>query len=830
MDVRFSMKSLSLNMRKPFLSVIIILSSLFSKSTVQAQNPQWNAAEIKLNLEKLNVLGSVLYFAAHPDDENTRLIAWLAQEKKYKTGYLSLTRGDGGQNLIGTEQGIGLGLIRTQELLAARRIDKGEQFFSSAYDFGFSKTPEETFAFWDKQRVLREAVWLIRKFRPDVIITRFPPDARGGHGHHQASAILAHEAFKAAADPQQFPEQLEHVQPWQAKRLLWNTFNFGGQDNTAEDQLKVDIGAYNALLGASYGEIAAHSRSSHKSQGFGSAAQRGSSTEYFEYVDGVPASTSLLEGVDTSWKRVKNSAKVQSRILKIIQNYQVDRPEASVSDLIQLHQELDQIDDVYWRGEKKKEVEKLILACSGIWFESIARNTDYAVGDRIHIDNAIITRATGVDVELLKLNGKAINKKLAGNLLFKDSIFVNADNLTQPYWLIEAHAKGKFNVSDFSLTGYPDNPNKPKVHFELAVNGMPIAFDQDIEYKYTDPVRGELYHPIAIMPQITAKSESPLALIRNGEAINIRVSFQKHGQIPNQAAKLRVLAPKGWEIVPTELDLQFDAHTTVLSKEIHIRPLDADISSIDTLRFQQEQKEPLREVKAIDYSHIPEIVYFPETAIKISNIQLLNEVKHVAYVHGAGDLIPESLNAIGIHVDVLSSEQLLKTDLAAYDAVILGVRSFNVNKNIAQVQTKLLDYVQGGGTVLTQYNVSNGLVSKNFGPYAFSLGRNRVTDELAPVHYDEKDPVFNYPNKITAADFENWVQERGLYFAENIDKRYRTPIAMHDPGEGLHKGSLLVTSYGKGKFVYTSLSFFRQLPAGVPGAYRLFVNLLSKSK
>jgi len=824
------MKSLSLNMRKPFLSVIIILSSLFSKSTVQAQNPQWNAAEIKLNLEKLNVLGSVLYFAAHPDDENTRLIAWLAQEKKYKTGYLSLTRGDGGQNLIGTEQGIELGLIRTQELLAARRIDKGEQFFSSAYDFGFSKTPEETFAFWDKQRVLREAVWLIRKFRPDVIITRFPPDARGGHGHHQASAILAHEAFKAAADPQQFPEQLEHVQPWQAKRLLWNTFNFGGQDNTAEDQLKVDIGAYNALLGASYGEIAAHSRSSHKSQGFGSAAQRGSSTEYFEYVDGVPASTSLLEGVDTSWKRVKNSAKVQSRILKIIQNYQVDRPEASVSDLIQLHQELDQIDDVYWRGEKKKEVEKLILACSGIWFESIARNADHAVGDRIHIDNAIITRATGVDVELLKLNGKAINKQLAGNLLFKDSIFVNADNLTQPYWLIEAHAKGKFNVSDFSLTGYPDNPNKPKVHFELAVNGMPIAFDQDIEYKYTDPVRGELYHPIAIMPQITAKSESPLALIRNGEAINIRVSFQKHGQIPNQAAKLRVLAPKGWEIVPTELDLQFDAHTTVLSKEIHIRPLDADISSIDTLRFQQEQKEPLREVKAIDYSHIPEIVYFPETAIKISNIQLLNEVKHVAYVHGAGDLIPESLNAIGIHVDVLSSEQLLKTDLAAYDAVILGVRSFNVNKNIAQVQTKLLDYVQGGGTVLTQYNVSNGLVSKNFGPYAFSLGRNRVTDELAPVHYDEKDPVFNYPNKITAADFENWVQERGLYFAENIDKRYRTPIAMHDPGEGLHKGSLLVTSYGKGKFVYTSLSFFRQLPAGVPGAYRLFVNLLSKSK
>ncbi|MGE8241066.1 MAG: PIG-L family deacetylase [Sphingobacterium sp.] len=824
------MKSLSLSMRKPFLSVIILLASMLSKSTVQAQNPQWNAAEIKLNLEKLNVLGSVLYFAAHPDDENTRLIAWLAQEKKYRTGYLSLTRGDGGQNLIGTEQGIELGLIRTQELLAARKIDKGEQFFSSAYDFGFSKTPEETFAFWDKQRVLAEAVWLIRKFRPDVIITRFPPDARGGHGHHQASAMLAHEAFKAAADPKQFPEQLQYVQPWQAKRLLWNTFNFGGQDNTSEDQLKVDIGNYNALIGASYGEIAAHSRSSHKSQGFGSAAQRGSSIEYFEYVDGTPAKASPLEGIDTSWKRVANSGTVQSLIAKVNQNYQMDKPESALPDLIQLYKALDQINDVYWKNEKKKEVEKLILACAGIWFESIAKNPEYAVGDKINVDNAIIARRPDVIVQLAKLNGKEIHKNLVNNLLLKDAIAVSSTNSTQPYWLNEPHAKGKFNVSDFNLTGYPENPNNPKVRFELLINGTAIAFDQNIQYKYTDPVRGEIYNPIVVLPQLTAKSSSPLALTQNAQSVKVNLLFQKNGQDPAQSFNVKTIGAKGWEISPASFDLQFASGVSNLSKEITISPLDATVSSIDTLLFQVNQKDRLKEIKTIAYNHIPEIVYFPDVAIKMSNINLSNEVKKVAYIHGAGDLIPESLSAIGIKVDVLTSEQLLKSDLSGYDAVILGVRIFNVNKDIAQIQNRLLDYVNNGGTVVEQYNVSNGLVSKNFGPYAFSLGRSRVTDELADVHFDEKDPVFNYPNKITKADFDNWVQERGLYFAENIDKRYRTPIAIQDPGEPLHKGSLLITDYGKGKFVYTSLSFFRQLPAGIPGAYRLFVNLLSKSK
>lgn len=817
-------------MRKPFLSAIIILAGILSASIVKAQHPQWNAAEIKLNLEKLNVLGSVLYFAAHPDDENTRLIAWLAQEKKYRTGYLSLTRGDGGQNLIGTEQGIELGLIRTQELLAARKIDKGEQFFSSAYDFGFSKTPEETFEFWDKRRVLSEAVWVIRKFRPDVIITRFPPDPRGGHGHHQASAILAHEAFKAAADPTQFPEQLQFVHPWKAKRLLWNTANFGGQNNTREDQLKIDIGDYNSLLGTSYGEIAAQSRSSHKSQGFGSAAQRGSSIEYFAYVDGSPAEKTLLDGVDTSWKRIQNSAEIQSLIDHINQTYQIDKPELVIADLIQLHKALEQITDDYWRNEKKREVEQLILACGGIWFESIAKSPSYALGDQMKVDHSIIVRRPNVSVELTQINGHDMHETLKTNRLQKDSVLIYANSTTQPYWLIEAHSKGKFNVSDFNLTGYPENPNAPQLSFGLRINGKNIIFHQPIQYKYTDPVRGEIYNPIVILPQLSAKSSSPLALTQNAAAVKVNLTFNKNGLQQTGTFNIISNIPKGWEVSPPSFDLSFDKGGSTLTKEITIKPIDKSKSSIDTLSFQLAKKEHLKEIKTIDYPHIPSIVYFPDVAIKMSNINLINEVKRVAYVHGAGDLIPESLASIGIKVDVLTSEQALKADLNSYDAVILGVRIFNVNREIAQLQNRLLSYVNMGGTVLEQYNVNNGLISKHFGPFPFSIGRNRVTDEMAKVHFDKNDPIFNSPNKISDADFEHWIQERGLYFAEDIDKRYRTPITIQDPGEPLHNGSLLIAQYGKGKFVYTSLSFFRQLPAGIPGAYRLFVNLLSKSK
>src|SRR5215217_3090744 len=263
------------------------------------------SADIYLGLKKMNVLGSVLYIAAHPDDENTRLLTYFSKDRLYRTGYLSLTRGDGGQNLIGNEQGLALGLIRTQELLAARRIDGAEQFFTRAFDFGFSKSPEETFTKWDREKILSDVVWVIRKFQPDVIITRFPTTGEGGHGHHTASAILANEAFSAAADPNRFPEQLKYVKPWQAKRILWNTFNFGGTNTTNADQFHFDDGIYNPLLGKSYGELGAESRSQNRTQGTGSTSVIGQAFEYFRTTKGDPPINDLMDGVDVSWKRVK---------------------------------------------------------------------------------------------------------------------------------------------------------------------------------------------------------------------------------------------------------------------------------------------------------------------------------------------------------------------------------------------------------------------------------------------------------------------------------------------------------------------------------------------
>src|SRR5450631_3397627 len=297
-----------------------------------AQNPETvSASDILLRMEKLQVLGSVLYIAAHPDDENTRLLAWLSRDRLYRTGYLSLTRGDGGQNLIGDEQGIELGLIRTQELLAARRVDGADQFFSRAYDFGFSKTTAEALKIWNEQKILSDVVWIIRKFQPDIIITRFPEDKRAGHGQHSASSVLARMAFTAAADPKQFTEQFAYgVHPWQATRLFWNNYNFGSINTTREDQLKIEVGGFNPLMGKSYGEIAADSRSQHRSQGFGVPHSRGSTTEYFSLTAGEKADSSLMQNIDCSWNRIPAGAAIASAISVMTKKYDMSAPEKSI--------------------------------------------------------------------------------------------------------------------------------------------------------------------------------------------------------------------------------------------------------------------------------------------------------------------------------------------------------------------------------------------------------------------------------------------------------------------------------------------------------------------
>ncbi|MHC8948763.1 PIG-L family deacetylase [Sphingobacterium hungaricum] len=803
---------------------LFIFFLAFQSSLSFAQSNQASSSSIMMQIDKLNVLGSVLYFAAHPDDENTRLIAWLSSDRNYKTSYLSLTRGDGGQNLIGSEQGINLGLIRTQELLAARKIDQGEQYFSSAYDFGFSKTHEETFKFWEKEEVLREAVWIIRKLKPDVIITRFPPDERGGHGHHQASAILAHEAFIAAADPKKFPEQLDVVDVWQAKRLLWNTANFGGMNNTSEDQLKIDIGHYNPLLGQSYGEVAALSRSQHKSQGFGSAASRGQSFEYFEYVAGEPAKTDLFDGVNTTWGRVANSAQIQTLAQKIQNEFDQKSPQKSVPDLVNLYQLVEKINDVFWREEKLKEIQHLILDCAGIWMQAKANSINYTTADKIEVRNDLIVRNPSVDVQLLMINGQSIQKTAPINKLESFTSIVNYPKITQPYWLKNPFTLGKFSVEEKDF-GYPENPDHPKVSFVLSILGTTFTIEKPIQYSYVDPVRGEVFVPISVTPDITGSASNPVVLLANGKPNVLQVTFTNQSASKKNYS-IEVKANPAIQVTPHKIDLTFKEAGESITQEFEVTS-QKNSNEAAAIQFQ-EAGNNIKSLQEINYDHIPKISWFPELAVRVQPLAIEIPIKKIAYIAGAGDLVPEALRAVGISVDVLSEKQLASPLLNQYDAVVFGVRAFNVNAALQRFKSSILSYVENGGTVLMQYNVNSGFNSANLGPYPFSISRNRVTEEDAAVKFDASDKDLNFPNKITAVDFDGWVQERGLYFAENIDKAYRTPLRMHDVNEPERNGSLLIADYGKGKFVYTSLAFFRQLPAGVPGAYRLFVNLLTK--
>ncbi len=801
--------------------------------------PKASTGAIEDNLQGLNTLGSVLYLAAHPDDENTRLLAWLVREKHYRTGYLALTRGDGGQNLIGTEQGELLGLVRTQELLAARRVDGAEQFFTRANDFGFSKNPEETLKIWDKEKVLGDVVWVIRKFRPDVIICRFPTTGEGGHGHHTSSAILAQEAFAAAADPKRFPEQLKYVPVWQVKRLLWNTFNFGGTNTTSSSQFRVDVGGYNASTGKSYGEIAAESRTNHKSQGFGSASQRGQSFEYFKTILGDAPKQSLMDGVDTTWKRVKDPAEISKDVAAVQKDFNPVHPENSVNALVGLLTKAESIEDAYWRNTKTKQIKELIAACAGLWFESTALEQTYPVGEGISTSNEFIIR-NPVNVSSVLIDNGQIKCSVTGirtpyiktnetqKIVF-DAIKnkIPAKQVSQPYWLVQDHGIGTYNLPADTLTGYPENTDYPKVIFEFTINGKKIRYNTPVMYKYTDPVRGELYQPVEITPPVTADIEEPVYILSGKDSLKIHVKLKSFVE---GSGSVRLKPVPGWNITPDKIAFTNKHVEDEWAVDFTAKPTDttASVNNIEAEVMVKGKTWSLG-LKRIAYTHIPNITLFPPARARLVKANLKTAGKKVGYIAGAGDKIPEALRQLGYTVIPLTESDIIGGNLSSYDAIITGVRAFNVNNRIAFEQPALMEYVNNGGNLVVQYNTAGRMITERVGPYPFDVVNERVTEEDAKVTItDSTNAVLNYPNKITAADFDGWVQERGLYFAANADSHYSAPLEMHDTGMAPNKSSLIVTDYGQGRFVYTSLSFFRQLPAGVPGAYKLFINLLSR--
>ncbi len=814
------------------LTLLLLWFPLYAQS-----NPEWNAAQIKESLEKLNTVGRVLYVAAHPDDENTQLLAWLANDQKYRTAYLALTRGDGGQNLVGDEQGPFLGLIRTEELLAARHNDGAEQFFSHALDFGFSKTAKETFQFWGHERILRDVVWIVRKFRPDIIICRFPEDKRAGHGNHWASAILAHEAFKAAADSTRFPEQLRYVKTWQARRILWNTYNFGNTHTTASDQFKINIGGYNPLLGKGYGEIAARSRSMHKSQGFGSAPSYGTHWEYFKTIEGSTPKQRLMDGVNTTWARVDGGEAVSTLIQQALKEYDASHPAEITPLLLKIKAAIHRISDTVLRDQKEKEVNKLILACNGILLNAYSSQPYIVAGQKLKVQTVAINRGDQpVVLKSVTVAGqeKPVSEKLTEEVPNKNNYEIQVPRdipISQPYWLIKKPAAGYYKISNPLLVGKPEPPPSLTVQYDLNIGHQPLKVTRQILYKYTDPVRGAVTDPLVVTPPATANIQNEVYVFTDQTPQEVEVRLKSYEENVEGTAHLEAPGP----FTVQNNDQAFSLKRSGDEKIVHFtlspsHPVKQSLSDTLAVHLKINGKTYDRGIKVIALNYIPTITVFPFAEAKIAAVPLKKggSGDQIGYIMGPGDKVPDALEQIGYHVKLLSDRQLHSMDLQQFDAIVVGIRAYNTRKDLRYVQRRLMQYVKSGGTMVVQYNKNFDLVTDSIGPYPFKVTRDRVTDETAKVAFLlPQDPVLNIPNKITETDFDGWIQERGLYFVDQADPHYRKPLAMHDPGEAPLDGSLIVCNYGKGKYVYTSLDFFRDLPAGVPGAFRLFVNLIA---
>jgi len=843
--------------------------------------------------------------AAHPDDENTALLTYLARGRKVRTGYLSLTRGEGGQNLIGPEQGDALGVIRTQELLAARRIDGAEQFFSRAVDFGFTKTAKESLDKWGHDKLLSDVVWVIRRFRPDVIILRFSGTPRDGHGQHQASAILGKEAFSAAADPARFPDQLRWVEPWQAKRLMWNMAAFNRQQQQeaekAPNKITIDLGEYDPVLGHSYSEIAGMSRSMHRSQAMGTAERRGSDKNYIVTVAGEPAVHDIFDGIDITWNRIPGGAPIGQTLADAARSFRPEKPEGTLPLLIKatsmmanLHQPI--VD------RKREEIQEAIALCSGLWLDATADKFAVIPGATLKLKATALSREH-VPVQVSSVNIEGIASAVAkdsakdakaGPLPYNEprnytaEITVPArEPVSQPYWLREPRQGDTYTVSNQLDIGLAENPPLLRARFQLHVDSEDIELTRPVAYRYVERAQGELTRPVIVEPLVALEWSLSALLFPNGAAK--KVELQLKSNTANAAGTVHIQAPAGWRITPAAQEFRLAMADEESSLALQLTPPSQDAQEFLAASARVGDQNITVGMQTINYPHIPVQVLFPPANTKVVRADVRLLAKSIGYVMGAGDEVPDALRQLGADVTLLGPEDLARGNLSRYDAIVTGVRAYNTRPDLRANEERLLDYARNGGTVVVQYNVPEGggpaanapaaapapgrgetnsaaantatnageseaggtdggrggapnsapaqdaanesPTLAHIGPYLLTTGRERVTLEDAPVQLpNPMSPLLHKPNQITARDFEGWVQERGLNFASKWDPRYQSLFETHDPGEKPLLGGTLYTRYGKGAYVFTAVSWFRQLPAGVPGAFRIFANLLSAGK
>ncbi|MEO6258937.1 MAG: PIG-L family deacetylase [Thermoanaerobaculia bacterium] len=826
---------------------VLALLVLLPLRAIASTSP--DSAQLQQSLRKLTVVGSAMYLAAHPDDENTALIAYFANGRLLRTAYLAMTRGDGGQNLIGDEKGELLGLIRTQELLAARRIDGGEQYFTRALDFGYSKTPTETMAIWNHDLILADVVWNIRRFQPDVIVTRFPTTGEGGHGHHTASAILAGEAFAAAGDPTKFPEQMSSVGVWQPRRLFFNKFSFRpipADDPAIAKSLRIDLGAFNPVLGRAYTEIAAESRSQHKSQGFGAAERRGTILNYLEQIAGPPAQTDLFEGIDMTWSRYAGGEAIGKVLQQASDTFDASSPQKSIPLLMQAVELLDRLgaSEAWspranpWIEVKRRDLVEAIRGCAGLAIDVSASDSTVVPGAEIPVNVTVVNRSdypfTLQTVASRYANpSKGVNAELKNNVPVKTelSIKVPADfPISQPYWLQAPTGKGSFAVTDPKSIGLPENP--PAIPIIVTVNDRAmhsLIFTVPAVYRWTDAVLGERVRNLDVAPEVTANLGATVYLFPDAQPRPVSVSLRNFATAGT--AKVRLTLPAGWKAEPSEVPVTFAAKGDEAKAAFRVTPPSSETTGVLAAEVELAGGKKLHQALTnLDYPHIPSQRLFGEATAKLVRVDVRKRGSKVGYIMGAGDEVPQALRQVGYDVTLLNDDDLERADLSRYDAIVTGVRAYNARPRMKSAHPRLLEYAKNGGTLVVQYNSTSPqpLLVDPPGPYPFKVTSERVTVEEAPITLlKPAHPLLTTPNRIVAADFNGWVQERGLYFVKDQDPRYETILASHDPGEPEKEGGELYTRYGKGVFIYTSLAWFRQLPAGVPGAYKLFVNLVS---
>jgi len=804
------------------------------------------SAEIYHALEKLQFLGSALYVAAHPDDENTRLIAYLANDVKANTAYLSLTRGDGGQNLIGTELAEQLGVLRTQELLAARRTDGGKQMFSRAIDFGYSKHPDETLSIWNEEEVLSDVVWAIRKHKPDIIVNRFDHRTPGRtHGHHTSSAMLSERAFNMTNDKNVYPDQLAYVEPWQVKRQFFNTswWFYGSREKFAEadktNLMGIDVGTYYPTLGKSNTEIAAESRSMHKCQGFGSTGTRGSETEFLELINGdMPTDKeSLFEGINTTWTRVDGGKIIGDKLASIQSSFNLSNPARSISALMDVRQLISTISDTYWKDIKLAEIDQVIQASLGLFLETKADDFSAVPGEEINIEIEAINRSDA-NVTLKKIIFHGVDSDTLMNLPLLENenqkFFANLNlpkhvSYSSPYWLTTKGSLGMYHVDNRIDIGKPESKATIQVEYQLNIDNRPISFIKDLIYKKNDPVDGEVYSPFTIVPEATVSLSDKVYIFNSTEEKKIDVKVLAHTD--NLKGSIELCHPSDWSVSPESYEVNLSSKGMDKLYTFTLTPPDTQSVNFIVPLMKVGDKSYTNNLIEVDYNHVPKQSTMQDASSKVVKLAIEKAGQRIGYIMGAGDEIPTGLRQIGYKVELITPDQITETSLNKYDAVMTGIRAYNTLDNIKFKQDILLDYVKAGGNLIIQYNTSRRFNLDNIGPYPLKLSRDRVTDEFAEVRFNNPNhPILQFPNKITKNDFENWVQERGLYFPGEWDDKYEAIFSMNDKGEDAKHGSLLLAKYGSGYYMYTGISFFREIPAGVPGAYRLLANMISIGK